>query len=441
MLSSRKSGVFFALAEAMRQSLRTFSGFWRAILLVSCIALTARFTPGQSVSTAPVPWTDAANSLAEKIASTVTTAHTLTITSVTGVSAGAPIDLSWLRRSIESEISAEGGRLFQNALGSAAPAPVDAQVQIAVSHNVNGYVLVAQITLRGSKQIVVAPVASVQSAPGPPGAVPVLQLKIVWQQTEPILDFAEGSPDSSHTLWYILEPDSLSAYEFSGESQILEVDQQFSRLYTSRDARGRLALTDPTHVTAWVAAVHCDGTWNPGFSLNCSPNVGQQWPAGTVNWAYDPSHNYFTGAVTLSAGIVSHYPPFYSAAFPPAASGGSASRWILAGLNGQALLFTGSAQASATFFDWGSDIVSLNSACGHSWQVLVAGPGDWTKPDGIQLYQIADRQATAVGEPLQFPGPILSLWPSADAQSARVVFRNLQTGMYEASILSVGCSN
>ncbi|MGH9687037.1 MAG: hypothetical protein ACRD5K_08110 [Candidatus Acidiferrales bacterium] len=425
----------------MRQSFRTFSAFWRAILLVCCIALTARFSRAQSASTAPVPWSDAANSLAEKIASTVTTAHTLTITSVTDVSAGAPIDLSWLRHTIESEISAQGGRLFQNALGSAAPAPVDAQVQIAVTRNFNGYLLVAQIAFGASKQIVVAPVFAVQSAPGPPGAVPLLQRKIVWQQTDPILDFAEGSPDSSHTLWYILEPDRLFAYEFSGTSKILQVDQQFSHLYTSRDARGRLALTDPTHVTAWVAAVHCDGTWNPGFSLNCSPNVGQQWPAGTVKWAYDPSHNYFTGAVTLSAGVMTNYPPFYSAAFPPAASGGSASRWILAGLNGQALLFTGSAQASATFFGWGSDIVSLNSACGRSWQVLVTGPGDWTEPDRIQLYQIADRQATAVGEPLQFPGPVLSLWPSADAQSARVVFRNLQTGMYEASILSVGCSN
>ncbi|MGH9738854.1 MAG: hypothetical protein ACRD4X_09735, partial [Candidatus Acidiferrales bacterium] len=430
MLSSQKSGVFIAPAEAMRHSLRTFSVFLRAILLVSCIALSAGFTRAQFPSTAPVPWTDAANSLAEKIASTVTTAHTMTITSVTDVSFGAPIDLSWLRHSIESEISIQGGRLFQNALGSAAPAPVDAQVQIAISHNVNGYLLVAQIALGGSKQIVVAPVAATQPVPGSPGPVPELRQKVVWQQTEPILDFAEGSPDSSHTLWYILEPDRLSAYEFSGASQILEVDQQFSRLYTSRDARGRLALTDPTHVTAWVAAVHCDGTWNPGFSLNCSSNVGQQWPAGTVNWAYDPSRNYFTGAVALSAGIITHYPPFYSAAFPPAASGGSASRWILAGLNGQALLFTGSAQASATFFDWGSDIASLNSACGHSWQVLVTGPGDWTEPDRIQLYQIADRQATAVGEPLQFPGPILSLWPSADAQSARVVFRNLQTGMY-----------
>ncbi len=425
----------------MRRSLRNFPVFWRQVLLVFCAAMAANSARAQAAPQIPVQWSNAAHDLAEKIASTVTTAHTLAIASVTDVSVGAPIDLQWLRQSVSSEITTEGGRLVQFAFGSAGAPPADAQVQIAVSRNVDGYLLVAQIALGGTKQIVVAPVAAAQVAPGPPAASPVLQRKIVWQQTDPILDFAEGSPDPSHTLWYILQPDRLSAYEFSAGSQILRVDQQFSRLYTSRDARGRLTLTDPTHVTAWVAAVRCDGTWNPGFSLTCSPNVGQQWPMGTVNWAFDPSHNYFTGAVALSQGIVTHYPPFYSAAFLPDAAGGSASRWILAGLNGQALLFTGSADPSAAFFGWGSDIVSLNSACGPSWQVLVTGAGDWNEPDSIQLYQIADKQADAVGEPLQFPGPILSLWPSADFQSARVVFHNLQTGMYEASLVSVGCSN
>jgi hypothetical protein len=425
----------------MRQFLRNLPAFWREILLVLFAALAANSARAQAAPQVPVQWSDAAHALAEKIASTVTTAHTLTIASVSDVSLGAPIELQWLRHSVESEITTEGGRLVQFALGSTSAPSADAQVQIAVSHDVSGYLLVAQIALANTKQIVVAPVAAAQVVPGPPAAAPVLQRKIVWQQSAPILDFAEGSPDSSHTLWYILQPDRLSAYEFSDGSQILRVDQQFSRLYTSRDPRGRLTLADPTHVTAWVAAVRCDGTWNPGFSLSCAPNVTEQWPMGTVNWAFDPSHNYFSGVVTLSQGIATRYPPFYSAAFLPDASGGSTSSWILAGLNGQALLFTGSADPAAAFFGWGSDIVSLNSACNHSWQVLVTGAGDWTDPDRIQLYQIADRQANAVGEPLQFPGPVLSLWPSADFQSARVVFHNLQTGMYEASIVSVGCSN
>jgi hypothetical protein len=425
----------------MGQLLRNFSGCGRAIVLVFCLAFTVKFVRAQAASQAPVAWSDAAHSLAQQITSVVTVAHTLAITNVTDVSgAGAPVDLSWLRQAVESEITTDGGRVLPTAAGAAVPVSADALVQIAVSHDVNGYVLVASIALGDSRQIAVAPVAVTQPAPGPPGAAPVLQRKIVWQETDPILDFAEGSPDSSHTLWYILQPDRLSAYEFDGASQILRVEQQFSRLYTSRDSRGRLALTDATHVTALVAAVRCDGTWNPGFSLTCSPNVGQLWSMGNVAWAYDPTHNYFTGAVTLASNLVAHYPPFYSAAIPPSGAGNT-SRWVLAGLNGQALLFTGSAASSSAFSGWGSDILSLNSVCGPGWQVLVTGPGDWTVPDRIQLYRIAGREATAVGEPLQFPGPISTMWPSADGQSARVVFHNLQTGMYEASIVSVSCSN
>jgi hypothetical protein len=423
----------------MSLSRRNLSSFLRAIVVACCVALAAESARSQSSGELPLAWSNAAHTLAEKIAEDVTPAHTLTIVDVKDITAGAPIGLARLRQAVQSEIVSEGGRLVTSPPGSL-PAAADAQVQITVSHDATGYLLVAGIVLGGSTQAATAAVAATQVAPGPPAPAPVLQRKIVWQQAEPFNDFAEGSPDSDHTLWYILEPDRLVAYEFTGNSQILQDARPFSRLYTSRDSRGRLDLTDATHVTAWIAAARCDGTWNPGFSLNCVPNVGQLWPMGTASWTYDPTHNYFSGAVTLSTNLVVHYPPFYSAAFSSGSSGGSASRWIFAGLDGQSQLFAGSAQPAATFSGWGSDIVSIASACGPSWQVLVTGPGDWTEPDRIQLYEISDQAAIAVGEPLRFPGPILSLWPSADGLSARVVSRNLQTGTYEASIVSVSCS-
>jgi len=40
---------------------------------------------------------------------------------------------------------------------------------------------------------------------------------------------------------------------------------------------------------------------------------------------------------------------------------------------------------------------------------------------------------------LQVPGPVLTLWPANDGKSARVVTRNLETGDYEASIVTVAC--
>ena len=71
----------------------------------------------------------------------------------------------------------------------------------------------------------------------------------------------------------------------------------------------------------------------------------------------------------------------------------------------------------------------------------MTGTGDWTQPDHIQIYEIKGHQAVVIGQPLEFSGPILALWPGDDGKSARVVSRNLRTGMYEASIVSVACSN
>jgi hypothetical protein len=116
------------------------------------------------------------------------------------------------------------------------------------------------------------------------------------------------------------------------------------------------------------------------------------------------------------------------------------THWIVTELDGKARLYDTSAKPSATFSRWGDDIASLVTGCDGEWQVLVTGTGDWTEPDHIQTYDIRERQAAAVGQPLEFPGPILALWPSTDMRSARVVSRNLQTGLYEASIVSVTCS-
>jgi len=114
--------------------------------------------------------------------------------------------------------------------------------------------------------------------------------------------------------------------------------------------------------------------------------------------------------------------------------------WITTELDGKARLYEGLNTPAAIFSGWGDDIAMIKTACNREWQVLVTGTGDRTQPDHIQIYEIKDRRAMPVGQPLEFPGPILALWPSTDMRSARVVSRNLQTGMYEASIVSVTCS-
>jgi hypothetical protein len=97
-------------------------------------------------------------------------------------------------------------------------------------------------------------------------------------------------------------------------------------------------------------------------------------------------------------------------------------------------------EISAHFPSWGSDIASLSDDCPGLSPILVTGTGDDTATDTIQIYQLADRQAVAAGQPISFPGPVRALWEASDVKSARVVSQNLQTGMYEASSISITCN-
>ena len=118
--------------------------------------------------------------------------------------------------------------------------------------------------------------------------------------------------------------------------------------------------------------------------------------------------------------------------------------WIQAEIDGKSRVYNNDNEAFkpvSTFSGWGDDIASINLPCGPGWQVLVSGTGDWTEPDRLQVYQIDEHyRAQPVGEPLSFPGPIVTMWPSEDGKSARVISKNLQTGMYEASVVTVSCS-
>ncbi len=322
------------------------------------------------------------------------------------------------------------------------PAPADAQIGVTVSQTVAGFVLVAEIHRGDAQQVAVVPVGGTEDLPPQPGPEPGIQRKIIWQQSTPILDFAQVSADARRTLWYFLEPDRLVAYEFDDGAQVEREAQPISRRYTSRDLRGHIVVADAMNVSAFTGGVRCDASWNPSFSVTCRENSGQQWPMGTVSWTSNPSRNYFSGTITFSNDLHAKFPPFFSSASPtPETTGLSSSRRIIAGLDGQTQLFVGAAEPASAFDGWGSDIVPIASGCGSAWQVLTTGAGDWTQKDQIQLYEIRDRKAVAIGQPMDLPGPILALWPVGDGKSARVISRSLESGMYEASIVSISCGN
>lgn len=355
-------------------------------------------------------------------------------TEMKDVSAVAPVELADVERTFDQDMVTRGMR--------AVAAPGDAQIQISVSRNAGGFVLVAEIRRADAEQVAIVAVGAEEAPSEQPAAAPGLVRKIVWQQAAPILDFDEVQGDGERMFWYLLEPERLSVYEFDGGQQVLHEARAISRRYAVRDARGWIQAVDAAHVTIFAGAMRCDGAWSPSFALDCRENNGQQWPMNAGSWTFTPGRNSFSGTITLSSSLQTKFPPFFSSATPPAGtSTQTASRRVVAGIDGETQFFEGGAGAVAEFEGWGSDVVSVASACRGGWQVLASGAGDWTERDQIQLYEIRDRKAIAIGQPLELPGPTLALWPTDDGKSARVVSRNLETGLYEASIVSAHCSD
>ena len=86
-----------------------------------------------------------------------------------------------------------------------------------------------------------------------------------------------------------------------------------------------------------------------------------------------------------------------------------------------------------------TDFVSLPFNCGARNEAILTGDTDWTRPDSLRVVEVTDHP-NQVGEAMAFSGPILALWKGTQSATARVIWRDLATGDYEAAILTATCS-
>src|ERR1700734_1616404 len=289
----------------------------RTIVVAALLMGGARLTGAQTPSELPHAWSEAVYALAQKSAAAMGQARSFSL-DVRDVSEAAPVELAEIRRTFDDDITARG-------MKPVAP-PVDTQIQISISRTLAGFTLVVEIHHGDA------------------------------QQLAPLLDFDQIAADADHAFWYFLEPERLIVYEFAGGQQVLHDAQPIPRRYAARDLRGWIEASDATHVNAFVGAGRCDAVWNPSLTMECRENSGQQWPMGPVSWTFTPGRNYFSGTVTLASSLQAKFPPFYSSASPLAATSGQGpSRRVIAGVEGQAQFFEGSADAVSNFDGWGSE--------------------------------------------------------------------------------------
>jgi hypothetical protein len=323
-------------------------------------------------------WSATANALAEKIAAAAGTPGSIAM-SMANISSLSSTDASSAYDLIFAALRA---RKFQITAGSTAPTS-GVRVQVTFSEDASHYIWVAQLwTAPGADARVVMVTAPRPAKSAARAADVVLDAKLIWEQPGPILDFAMPiNTDSTQTVLALLEPRRLAFYSrtLTDWQLVRALDAPPGR--GSRDWRGHIDLS---HGAATGEA--------RSFNNECSGDFTR------------PSTILCTG------------------------NGSNADSWI-----------SGAAQPPVKPIA-GGDAVSLGSLCdGHSL-IVVTGGGDWTQPDTIQAQEIIAAAFVNSGNPISTDGPITAIWSGSAPGTARAVVRNLQTGNYEAYLVTSTCS-
>jgi hypothetical protein len=337
-----------------------------------------------------------------------------------------------------------------------------ATISISLSENAASYVWVAEIH-QGAGEVAVVMV----SAPRPYGAtaahdsVPLTLRKIpLFAQDDPILDVAVLEENTAPTYIAVLDSEKVSLYRMQGGKWQLE--QALAVVHSRpwpRDLRGRLMPAKDHLLDAYLPGEICRTTSGSPAALTCRES-DDPWPlvSGTLNGGtltvfpsaglgngastvvpqlsafFAATRNFFTGALTPGVGKFTTVPKFYSAALLPREK---YTLWLFAAIDGQVHMVDGVSDQS-TRLTWGSDLVSVKTACGAGWQVLATGSG--YADDSVRAYEFPDRDPVAVSAPVEFPGAVTSLWTEAKGDTSIAVVRNRESGSYEAFRLALACS-
>lgn len=366
---------------------------------------------------------DAARQLAAQVAAKAGAGSAIAL-DIRNVSSMPEGPLSELRSQIESALRARG-------MESVEKSRAVAEVEITVSENMRGYLLVAEI--RQGQTVDVAMVPLTRAVPtgqtvGP--AAMVLRKTPLWSQEDPILDAALlQTGGTSHLL--VLDTAKVALYALSDSGGVLQSSQPINANWP-RDPRGRLVLRRDHLFDAYLPGVTCSSAGQAVQGTQCRVN-DDPWPFdGDLSGFYASARNYFNGTLSGSA-RGQDVGAFYSAALLPQAA-------FFTLTDGRVAVLSGGKVSPFDISSWGSGIAALNSGCGSGWQLLAGSAGDFSSTDSVQAYEIGGRDALPVSQKVEFSGPLTALWSTTDHASVMAVSHNLKSGRYEAAILTIACS-
>lgn len=351
---------------------------------------------------------DAAAQLAARISSLLQRRSTVSL-DFQNLTALPLAEWSSFRSGLEQELRKAG-------LAVATTQP-EVRLRVTISENTRGLLFVAEVLIGDARQVVMLP----WSAPAPVEEKRQLQLtrKLIWNQSEPILDFL--LLDSGSQL-LILTASKVSINRLA-EDRWIPSSQAALALAKPlvRDPRGRIQNTADTF-RIYVPGTTCFGVLQPAIKLTCSA-TNETWLASprdsqvAVRWVTDRNFLESDG--------------FRDKFF-------TSGEGLFTGTDGRNRDRAGEVVAGAGA--WGSDVAGIESLCGSSALLVATKSGDDLDRDQIQVYEIGRGHVTPASEPMDLPGPVTALWPSETREQATLVIRNSKTGNYEASLLGIACT-
>jgi len=316
----------------------------------------------------------------------------------------------------------------------------DAAVKLVVnvSQDPAEYIGVVQIQRKDNTETVMETIGPVNGTAAREPAFSIsLHREFLFSQDGPILDVALSS-DGKHAEQ--LGTQEFSLYELQGDEWVLRGTEHLPVSRPSQRGERGIIVQGNDSQTVYLADELCRTSSSDSSSAK--------------GWSCEKYTDQMpTRAISAEALAGKKIGVWISAA--QLETDGKA-QIVATGEDGLARLYEDGPDPVAVFSNWGSEIASVYSGCGSGWQLLVTGGEDWTKPDEIQAVDIQDRRAQSVSDPIEFLGPIVVLRTpgmrtggnatasvttngAADAQAV-AVDRNLQTGRYEAYLLSIACS-
>jgi len=385
-------------------------------------------------------WSVPAANLARKIAEKAGPGSAITL-AVKNNSSLATGDVAAVRAQVQAGLEASGLRMVDASQAVA-------NVTLMLSENVEGYLWVAQVQQGSTEDVVMVAVPRPATSGFRAASAMTLRRRLLLAQDEPILDVAVR-PDSI----VVLSPSKVTYYRVQGRDwqELMSLPIKHSRPFP-RDVRGKIWSAGENALDVSLPGLHCTQSGTQASGLNCT-DTDDPWPLSVpgeqigLSAFYAPARNFFNGTVIFqdatAKGQTSSYdlPPFYSVAV---ATEQGLPLWLFDGVDGRVTFFggqRGTMGTTAAIRGWGSDIATIASPCGGERLVLASGNGDNTVRDSVAAYQVANRDAVALTAPVEFAGPVTTLWTSSvESQTAIAVGHNLNTGKYEAYALSLACN-